>query len=165
MLRVAGGNRRCVHWTSKTHNAAMHKISRHQPCPLFDVAATLALEQAAGLSLAPQTLMQRAGLAVAKLTLALAPHARTIWVVCGPGNNYGDGLEAALNLRHSGKQVVVTWLGHQASMPPDAQAALLRIRSTGVAFTDAPPERWDCRQRGRVDRPDWRGTCRRHDAI
>ena len=121
----------------------MHKISRRQSYPLFDSAATLALEQAAALSLAPHTLMQRAGLAVARLTLALAPHARTIWVACGPGNNGGDGLEAALNLWRSGKQVVVTWLGDEARMPPDALASLVRARSAGVAFNDTPPGRPD----------------------
>ena len=61
--------------------------------------------------LAPHTLMQRAGLAVARLALALAPHAQCIWVACGPGNNGGDGFEAAMHLHQWGKRVVVTWTG------------------------------------------------------
>jgi hypothetical protein len=54
--------------------------------------------------------MQRAGLATARLALALAPHARTIWIACGPGNNGGDGLEAAMHLRRWGLEPV----GHLA---------------------------------------------------
>ena len=61
--------------------------------------------------LPPHTLMQRAGLAVARLAMALAPHAKTIWIACGPGNNGGDGIEAAMHLRQWGKHPVVTWLG------------------------------------------------------
>ena len=84
--------------------------------------------------LPPHTLMQRAGLAVARLALALAPHARTIWIACGPGNNGGDGFEAAMHLRQWGKHPVVTWLGDEARAPADALASLQRAREAGVAF-------------------------------
>jgi hydroxyethylthiazole kinase-like uncharacterized protein yjeF len=140
MTRQTGGH---AHQASKTHNATMHRISRLKPYPLFDSATTRALEQSARDTLAPHTLMQRAGLEVAKLALALAPHARTIWVACGPGNNGGDGLEAALHLHRSGKQVVVTWLGEETRTPQDALAALLRARSAGVVFSADPPPHWD----------------------
>ena len=140
MARQTSGH---AHQASKTHNATMHRISSLQPYPLFDSATTRALEQSARDTLAPHTLMQRAGLEVAKLALALAPHARTIWVACGPGNNGGDGLEAALHLHRSGKQVVVTWLGEETRAPPDALAALLRSRSAGVVFSMDPPQHWD----------------------
>ena len=79
----------------------MHRITAHQPHPLFHTAATRRIEQAAAVTLPPHTLMQRAGLAVAQLALALAPHARTVWIACGPGNNGGDGLEAAMHLQRS----------------------------------------------------------------
>jgi NAD(P)H-hydrate repair Nnr-like enzyme with NAD(P)H-hydrate epimerase domain len=46
--------------------------------------------------------MARAGLAVARLALAVAPHARRIVVLAGPGNNGGDGLMAALHLHRQG---------------------------------------------------------------
>ena len=55
--------------------------------------------------------MQRAGLAVARLALAVAPHARHIWVACRPGNNGGDGLVAAGTCTSAGKQVRVRLLG------------------------------------------------------
>jgi hydroxyethylthiazole kinase-like uncharacterized protein yjeF len=121
----------------------MHRIAPDRPWPLFDVAATRRVEQAAAATLAPHTLMQRAGLASARLALALAPHARTIWVACGPGNNGGDGMEAAMHLRRWGKEPVITWAGSEDKAPADAKASLQRARAAGVAFADAPPAQWD----------------------
>ncbi len=111
--------------------------------PLFGIQATRALE-AAALSGAPaHALMQRAGVASARLALALQPHARTIWIAAGPGNNGGDGMEAALHLQRWGKRVVVTRLGDPESMPADAGASFERASQAGVQFSDAPPEQWD----------------------
>ncbi len=107
--------------------------------PLHEVTATRALEAAAQAALPEHTLMQRAGLAVARLALAVAPQARTIWIACGPGNNGGDGLEAALHLRTWGGNAIVTWLGDEATVPPDARASLVRAREAGVPFADASP--------------------------
>ena len=121
----------------------MQRITPDQRRPLFDIAATRKIEQAAASALAPHTLMERAGLAVARLALALAPHARTIWIACGPGNNGGDGLEAAMHLRRWGKQVIVTWLGDETDAPADALASLRRAREAGVEFAHAPPGHFD----------------------
>lgn len=111
--------------------------------PLHGVAASRALEQAMAAALPPHTLMQRAGLSVARLAMALAPHARTVWVACGPGNNGGDGLEAAAHLQRWGRRVVVTWLGSPEAAPPDARNAWQRATDAGVAFAEpgapAPP--------------------------
>lgn len=117
----------------------MHRITAHQPHPLFHTAATRRIEQAAATTRPPHTLMQRAGLAVAQLAQALAPHARTVWIACGPGNNGGDGLEAAMHLRRQSRNVVVTWLGHPDKAPPDAKASWQRAQAAGVAWADAPP--------------------------
>jgi NAD(P)H-hydrate repair Nnr-like enzyme with NAD(P)H-hydrate epimerase domain len=76
----------------------MQRVLPDRPWPLHDVATIRRIERRAAAVLPPHTLMQRAGLAVARLALALAPHARSIWVACGPGNNGGDGFEAALHL-------------------------------------------------------------------
>lgn len=121
----------------------MQRVTPDRPWPLFDTAATRRIEQAAAAQLPPHTLMQRAGLAVARLALALAPHARTIWLACGPGNNGGDGLEAAMHLKRWGKHAVVTWLGAPQKAPEDARASLQRARDAGVAFEEAPPAQWD----------------------
>jgi len=112
------------------------------PHPLHDLAATRQLEAALASGLPPHTLMQRAGLATAKLALAIAPHARTIWVACGPGNNGGDGFEAALHLQQWGKTPIVTWLGSPDRAPADARASWERARAAGVPFADTPPP--DC---------------------
>lgn len=117
----------------------MLRITPDRAYPLFDIAATRRLEQAAAAQLPPHTLMQRAGLATAKLALALAPHARSIWIACGPGNNGGDGLEAAMHLQRWGKQTVVTWLGDEAIAPADSLAALARATQAGVRFAPESP--------------------------
>ncbi len=110
--------------------------------PLHTASATRSLEAALAASLPPHTLMQRAGLATARLALALAPHARTFWIACGPGNNGGDGLEAAMHLQSWGKTVRVSWLGAPGSAPTDARASHARAVAAGVHFVDVPPE--DC---------------------
>ena len=111
--------------------------------PLHGIDATRLLEHACTARLPPHTLMQRAGLSVARLALAIAPHARSVWVACGPGNNGGDGLEAAIHLQGWGKNVVVTWLGTAATAPADAAASCQRALDAGVRFADTPPERFD----------------------
>lgn len=121
----------------------MQRVTPERPWPLFDVAAIRRVELAAAAGLPPHTLMQRAGLAVARLALAIAPHARRVWVACGPGNNGGDGLEASVHLKQWGKDPVVSWLGSEETAPADARASLQRARAAGVAFTSAPPAHWD----------------------
>ncbi|MDB5874157.1 MAG: hypothetical protein JWQ07_3599 [Ramlibacter sp.] len=121
----------------------MQRINSHRSWPLFDAATLRAIEQAAAASLPPHTLMERAGLAVAKLALAVAPNAKTIWIACGPGNNGGDGLEAAMHLHQWGKQALVTRVGDETKAPVDASASLLRARAAGVTFAAQPPAVWD----------------------
>jgi hydroxyethylthiazole kinase-like uncharacterized protein yjeF len=122
----------------------MHLLDIHHPHHLHDVAATRAMERAQMAVLPPHALMQRAGLAIARLALAIAPHARTFWIACGPGNNGGDGLEAAMHLQQWGKTAQVSWLGTVASAPADARAAHARAQAAGVQFLDAPPAECDC---------------------
>ena len=120
----------------------MLNITTLTPYFLHDLAATRQLEAVLAAGLPAHTLMQRAGLATAKLALALAPHARTIWVACGPGNNGGDGLEAAMHLQRWGKTPIVTWLGSPDSAPADARASFECARAAGVQFADTLPP--DC---------------------
>ena len=111
-----------------------------QPTALFGTAATQRIEQTCADALPPHTLMQRAGLATARLARALAPHARTMWIACGPGNNGGDGLEAAMHLQRQGLQVVVSWLGTPESAPADAHLSWQRACAAGVCWSDHAPE-------------------------
>ena len=123
----------------------MQAITRALSLPLYGNAATRRFEQAATAALPAHTLMQRAGLAAARLSLALAPHAQHIWVACGPGNNGGDGLEAAMHLHRWGKKVTVTWLGAsgESQAPAEALTSLASAQATGVPFAKAPPADFD----------------------
>ena len=122
----------------------MQKITSAHSQSLFDVAATRRIEQRVCSILPPHTLMQRAGLSVARLALAIAPHTQCIWIACGPGNNGGDGFEAAMHLHRWGKRVVVTWTGAgKNGLPPDAEAAYKRAVAAGVTLIDQPPSAFD----------------------
>ncbi len=100
--------------------------------PLFDLAGTRRIEST-GIGVAGEfALMARAGAAVARLALALAPHARHFLVFAGPGNNGGDGIEAATQLCASGKAATVRLHGDAARLPADAARALARARAAGV---------------------------------
>lgn len=121
----------------------MHRICPGHAALLHDVAATRRAEARAAAGLPPHTLMQRAGQQVARLALAIAPHARTLWVACGPGNNGGDGLEAAARLAQRGRQVIVTMTTTPERLPADAAASWARARDAGVAFHTSPPDAWD----------------------
>ena len=121
----------------------MHRITAASVASLFDTAATRRIERNAAASLPPHALMQRAGRAVARLAMAIAPDARTIWVACGPGNNGGDGFEAAAYLQQRGFGVVVTAIGSPDRLPADARVAYDGACRAGVAFLDAPPTAYD----------------------
>lgn len=100
--------------------------------PLFDRAATKAAETIALRAAAPHELMRRAGSAAARLALALAPHARSVEVACGPGNNGGDGLVAAAALHALGRRVRVWLLDGPGPAPADAAWALQCALDAGV---------------------------------
>ena len=102
------------------------------PWPLHSMAATRAAEALAQAQQPAGALMARAGLAVARLALALAPHARHVNVFAGPGNNGGDGLVAARHLHAAGKRVHVSLLGDPARLPPDAASAWRQAADAGV---------------------------------
>lgn len=78
-------------------------------------------------------LMARAGAAVAKLALAVQPHARRIAVLCGPGNNGGDGLVAARLLQAAGKQVQLLLCSGEHPTPADAAWAWREAQAAGLA--------------------------------
>ena len=121
----------------------MQRISPRTCANLFDVAATRRIEQALASTLPDHTLMQRAGLAIARLAMAIAPYARTVWIACGPGNNGGDGFEAAAQLQRRGFAVAATFCGNESRLPPDARASLQRARDAGVMLAAEPPASHD----------------------
>lgn len=104
------------------------------PWPLHGAATSRQIEKQAAETLPPHTLMHRAGESVARLALALGPHAERIWVAAGPGNNGGDGFEAALHLQRTGKQVQINVLGDLSRQPADAMASRVRAQAAGVSI-------------------------------
>ncbi len=120
-----------------------HRLHSQAQWLLYNVAQTRCIELEAQAALPAYTLMQRAGLATAQLALAIAPHAQKIWIACGPGNNGGDGLEAAVHLQAWGKHPIVTWLGTDGHCPADAQQAWQRAKAAGVTFAQQIPEQFD----------------------
>jgi len=119
----------------------MQRLSPTVAWPVLRPAQVRQLEPALQ-ALSTTPLMQNAGLACARLALAIAPHARRTWVAAGSGNNGGDGLEAALHLHRWGKQVVVSHLAPLAPGPSDAQAALQRAQQAGVHIQNEVPADW-----------------------
>ena len=119
--------------------------------PLYGSAASRAIEQAALAGLPPHTLMRRAGKAVAQLALAVAPHARRVWIAAGPGNNGGDGFEAALALQQAGKAVDIAFAGRPDRLPADAHDAWLRACAAGIAIRTAAVGDADDDGSGRFD--------------
>ncbi|MBU8896995.1 NAD(P)H-hydrate dehydratase [Corallococcus sp. M34] len=80
-------------------------------------------------------LMENAGRGLAEVVRELlAPTGRAV-VVCGPGNNGGDGLVAARFLRASGAQVLVARVGDVAKLTPEARRNLEALRGFGVEPT------------------------------
>lgn len=66
------------------------------------------------------TLMENAGTAVADFVLSEYPQARRVGVVCGKGNNGGDGFVAARKLREAGREVIILLLADPAELRGDA---------------------------------------------
>lgn len=126
----------------------IQRITPDRAWPLLGAARTRALETQAMAVLPPHTLMARAGMAVARWAKALYPHARHIWVACGPGNNGGDGLVAACHLAQwaqaSGGQVSVSWHGDVQRLPADAAWALRAAQGAGLRWVEDRPDDCDC---------------------
>lgn len=111
--------------------------------PLYDAAALRAIEVAA---LAHEsdatTLMQRAGQAGWRTLLAHWPQARRVVVVCGPGNNGGDGYVLATQALASGRDAVVVRLASHAPRTDAAQSMCAAFEAAGgriLAFEGALP--------------------------
>lgn len=83
-------------------------------------------------------LMERAGEGLARAAARLAPEGRVV-VVCGRGNNGGDGLVAARLLREGGRDVDVLAVGDVATLEGDPAAE--RDALPGAAPVPFAPER------------------------
>lgn len=73
------------------------------------------------------TLMENAGTAVAQFVLECYPEAKSIGVICGKGNNGGDGFVAARKLHDAGKNVKVLLLADPKELKGDAAAMYKKL--------------------------------------
>ena len=88
----------------------------HTPSPILNAAQTRAAEQAAvdaGSSF--WQLMETAGTAAALDLLKRPVNAQNYWILCGKGNNSGDGLVMARVLAQAGKHVTVSLMQGEVS--------------------------------------------------
>jgi NAD(P)H-hydrate epimerase len=97
------------------------------------------------LGIPDEILMEVAGRAVAECARELLPDGGEVMVVCGAGNNGGDGLVAARHLHLVGIPVRVALLGEERSLRGAAAANWKRARRVGVPV-DGP--RWRAPARG-----------------
>lgn len=125
---------------------AVAHVTPSSPQDLYDAAGTRALDRAAidDLSIAGLTLMQRAGRAAFDALRARWPAAGRISIVCGVGNNGGDGFVIAELAAKASLDVEVILLGDRARLADDAAACFARLEGSsvvvhgGVQDLDAP---------------------------
>jgi NAD(P)H-hydrate epimerase len=83
------------------------------------------------------TLMENAGTAVAKFVEENYPDAKRIAVVCGKGNNGGDGFVAARKLHEQGRRVQVLLLARPADLQGDAATMFARLPVQSISILEA----------------------------
>lgn len=106
---------------------------------LLSVAAVATLDAAAIAGGVPGiALMEAAGRAVADRARALVGQGGKVLVLCGPGNNGGDGFVAAGHLVEDGRAVDLVLLGDVASLKGDA--AMAAARWTGPILSALPDD-------------------------
>jgi NAD(P)H-hydrate epimerase len=74
------------------------------------------------------TLMENAGLAAAEFVLAQYSSARRVGIVCGKGNNGGDGFVAARKLEQAGREVRLLLLAEPSELRGDAAEMFSKLR-------------------------------------
>lgn len=78
-------------------------------------------------------LMENAGTAVANFALAVYPRASQIGIICGKGNNGGDGFVVARKLHEAGKSVPVLLLCDPAELRGDALEMFKKLAAAPVS--------------------------------
>ncbi len=102
-----------------------------------DMAAVDSAAAASGID--SYGLMEKAGQAVAAAALRYFPQALRYVVLCGPGNNGGDGYVAARALLEAGAGVQLFYLGDPKRLRGDAARALADCPVPGAPVADYMP--------------------------
>jgi len=108
-------------------------MPRDTHLPLYTAAEVRALDRLA-IDAGPgdgYDLMQRAGQALFDCIARHWPGATRVAVVCGAGNNAGDGYVVARLLAHAGRNVEVVWLCAPEKLTGDARRAADDFRAAG----------------------------------
>ncbi len=87
-----------------------------------------------------EQLMENAGRAVADFLCRQYPKARRVAVLCGTGNNGGDGLVAARHLAISGLQVDVFLVGKAEKLKGAAASAFASLQGCGTQMQELDEE-------------------------
>jgi len=103
----------------------------------ISVEEALAFDQMAQrkLGLSSLILMENAGRSVAEEALKIP--AQKILIICGVGNNGGDGFVAARHLLNAGKEVKVSIVGNPDKLKPDPKANLKVLEKLKVDWKPA----------------------------
>jgi len=111
------------------------------PRELYGTDEVRALEQLAihDHGLGDGELMRRAGRAILDTLLAVWPSPGTLHIVCGTGNNGGDGFVVAELAKQRGMPVVAWQVGAEQRIRGDALAARQRALACGVDLRPLPP--------------------------
>lgn len=113
-----------------------------------------------GFGLPGLVLMENAGRGCAELVMRLNPDRKPTVVLCGPGNNGGDGFVLARHLDNHGWPVNVMAVLSSRDIAPDAAANFNVIDHAGIPYTQfhpdhfGPPQQEFVRRRG-LDPAGW----------
>lgn len=85
-------------------------------------------------------LMENGGAAIAQLAVThAAPNGRFV-IVCGPGNNGGDGMVAARHLTSAGRTVFIELLGAVAELEGDPARNARSLNASGITLSPIPDD-------------------------
>ena len=110
-----------MHVKNSMQNCDQHRLLTCAEMGRADLAAT-------GLGVSGLELMENAGRAVADAAMDMVPGSGRIVVLCGPGNNGGDGFVAARYLAERGRAVGVGLFGDRDQLRGDAREMAQRYQ-------------------------------------